>query len=102
MNTMSRLLLSALILISVIDTPRIASAAGQAQRQWQIVNPGRNYNSISFEVRGLNGYGQSDAWEDQTPLISGHLGPGQQSTLSCDGWMALDVKFHLNTEDYIQ
>jgi hypothetical protein len=90
MNGFRRTLLPTLLVIS-FGAPSIAAEEG---RRWQLFNPGQNSNSVSFEVRGL---GPSDAeWDNETPVTSGRLSPGHQLVLNCDGWGALDIKWHLN------
>jgi hypothetical protein len=88
----------AVSLVLFCGAQNFAAAADQEGRRWQIANPGQNNSSVSFEVRGL---GPSDEdWNNETPLNSGRLTPGQQLVLNCDGWGALDIKWHLNTSDY--
>jgi hypothetical protein len=80
--------------------PVIPSVDAAGPRRWRLVNPGQNRNSVSFEARGRNGNSTSDDWNDETPVTSGNLGPGQDRSLTCDQWYSVDIKWHLNTSDY--
>jgi hypothetical protein len=79
---------------------RIPSVGATGTRRWRLFNPGQNRNSVSFEAHGRNGNSTSDDWNDETPVTSGNLRPGQDQTLNCDNWYSLDIKWHLNTSDY--
>ena len=87
-------------LLMFVLSARVPSADAVGPRRWRIVNPGQNRNSIFFDVHGRNGNSTSDEWDDETPVTSGNLRPGQDQTLNCDQWYSLDIKWHLNTSDY--
>lgn len=78
----------------------VPSVCAAGQRRWRIVNPSQNRNSVSFDAHGRNGNSTSDDWNEEAPVSSGNLSPGQDQTLNCDNWYSLDIKWHLNTSDY--
>jgi TPR repeat protein len=67
------------------------------ERRWQLLNPTKNAESVTFEARGRSGESNSDDWSDETPLMSVTLKPGENYVLNCDQWFSLDVKWHLSS-----
>lgn len=71
------------------------SGSSDGQRQWRFVNPSQNWDTLTFEIRGRNGDSNSDDWNDETPLQTVTLKPGESWTEDCGGYFSLDIKWVL-------
>lgn len=71
------------------------SGSSDGQRQWRFVNPSQNWDTLTFEIHGRNGDSTSDDFNDETPIRTITLKPGESWTEDCGGYFSLDIKWVL-------
>lgn len=71
------------------------SGSSDGQRQWRFVNPPQNWDTLTFEIHGRNGDSTSDDFNDETPIRTITLKPGESWTEDCGGYFSLDIKWVL-------
>lgn len=67
------------------------------QRRWHLTNPSQNWDTVFVEVHGRSGDSTSDDWNDETPIITFSLKPGEQQLLTCNQWFSLDVRWYTSS-----